>query len=129
MLRKFKIAIDGKQYLVEMEEIGGVQQPNQTIIQAQNTPESIVEESIAAVPKPVVTDTAGADALCAPMPGAILKILVDVNEPVRKNQPVMILEAMKMENEIVAPNDGTVTGIHVAQGDVVNPGDSLITIS
>lgn len=47
---------------------------------------------------------------------------------VKQNQPIMILEAMKMENEIVANHDGVVKGIHVKQGDVVNPGDPLITI-
>ena len=99
MLRKFKIAIDGKEYLVEMEEIGGVQQPVQAPVAA------------------------------APMPGTILRELVNIGDEVKENQPLMILEAMKMENEVVANHAGKVAGIHVNQGQVVNAGDALITIA
>lgn len=65
----------------------------------------------------------------SPMPGTILKVLVNVGDVVQENQPLLILEAMKMENEIVASTAGTVTGIHVTAGQVVNPGEGLITIS
>jgi biotin carboxyl carrier protein len=58
-----------------------------------------------------------------------LKILVNVGDEVKENQPVMILEAMKMENEVVANHAGVVKGIHVNQGEMVNPGEALITIS
>ena len=67
--------------------------------------------------------------MTAPMPGTILKILVNPGESVQENQPLMILEAMKMENEIVAGKSGVVAGIHVSTGDMVNPGDALITIN
>lgn len=134
MLRKFKISIDGQEYLVEMEEIGGVPQPAAPVAPAAPVPAA--EPVQAAAPEAQApaaalaapSAPAGADALTAPMPGAILKILVNVGDAVKQNQPLMILEAMKMENEIVASNDGTVTGIHVQQGDVVNPGDPLITV-
>lgn len=65
----------------------------------------------------------------APMPGTVLKILVNEGDSVQENQPVLVLEAMKMENEIVASQTGTVEGIHVAKGDVVNSGDALLTIN
>ncbi|MGG5315292.1 acetyl-CoA carboxylase biotin carboxyl carrier protein subunit [Enterococcus sp. AZ072] len=133
MLRKFKISIDGQEYLVEMEEIGGVPQAAPA---APAAPAPVAEPvQAAAAPleeAPTVpaasSAPAGADALTAPMPGAILKVLVNVGDAVKQNQPLMILEAMKMENEIVASSDGTVTGIHVQPGDVVNPGDPLITV-
>ena len=135
MLRKFKISIDGKEYLVEMEEIGGVPQPAASVAPAAPAPAAepvqaaAAPEAQAPVAAPAAPSApAGADALTAPMPGAILKILVNVGDAVKQNQPLMILEAMKMENEIVASSDGTVTGIHVQQGDVVNPGDPLITV-
>ncbi|MFD2728356.1 acetyl-CoA carboxylase biotin carboxyl carrier protein subunit [Enterococcus camelliae] len=130
MLRKFKISIDGKEYLVEMEEIGGVPQPIPAVqpvaapAPKEETPKS--EEVVAA--QSTSSEPAGADALTAPMPGTILKVLVQVGDTVAENQPLMILEAMKMENEVVANKAGTITGIHVAQGEVVNPGDALITI-
>lgn len=128
MLRKFKIAIDGKEYLVEMEEIGGTPAPAPVAAPvATPTPAApVVEEAPAPVAAP--SSAAGADALQAPMPGTILRILVNVGDAVSENQPLMILEAMKMENEIVATSAGTVTGIHVSQGQSVNPGDGLITI-
>lgn len=135
VLRKFEITVDGEKYLVEMEEIGGVAPQVSPAVPVQEaTPagdlaaaapvsEEIVE------PAPVSSSTpAGADAIAAPMPGTILKVLVNVGDAVKANQPIMILEAMKMENEIVATNDGTITGIHVNQGDMVQPGDALITV-
>ncbi|WHA09572.1 acetyl-CoA carboxylase biotin carboxyl carrier protein subunit [Enterococcus montenegrensis] len=131
MLRKFKIAIDGTEYLVEMEEIGGVPQPAAAPAPQAAAP---VQTAPAAAPKEeapqatAATTPASADAMTAPMPGTILKILVNVGDEVKENQPVMILEAMKMENEVVAPKAGTVTGIHVTQGQMVNPGEALITI-
>lgn len=136
MLRKFKIAIDGKEYLVEMEELtqgqpAPVAPPNaQQIVQpvAQPTPVPAAEATPAATPAAPVAPTAGGDAVDAPMPGTILKVLAQVGDQVTANQPVLILEAMKMENEIVAPRDGAVTAIHVNVGDMVNPGQPLITI-
>ncbi|MBO0473463.1 acetyl-CoA carboxylase biotin carboxyl carrier protein subunit [Enterococcus ureasiticus] len=127
MLRKFKISIDGKEYLVEMEEIGGVPQapitpPPAVAAQAAPTPAPVEEAA------PVASTPAGNDAMLSPMPGTILKLLVNIGDTVQENQPLIILEAMKMENEIVAGKAGTVTGIHVQQGDMVNPGEPLITI-
>ncbi|HES5648711.1 TPA: acetyl-CoA carboxylase biotin carboxyl carrier protein subunit [Streptococcus pyogenes] len=130
MLRKFKITIDGKEYLVEMEEIGA---PAQAAAPAQpiSTPVPVPTEASpqveeAQAPQPVAA--AEADAIPSPMPGTILKVLVAVGDQVTENQPLLILEAMKMENEIVASSAGTITAIHVGQGQVVNPGDGLITI-
>jgi len=141
MLRKFKISIDGKEYLVEMEEIGGVPQPAPVAPQptapvapqptapvaTTETPAPAVEEAPAPAAQPAAP--AGADAMPAPMPGTVLKVLVNVGDTVSENQPLLILEAMKMENEIVAGKAGTVTGIHVTQGQIVNPGEPLITIN
>ncbi|WP_438477543.1 acetyl-CoA carboxylase biotin carboxyl carrier protein subunit [Streptococcus pluranimalium] len=134
MLRKFKISVDGKEYLVEMEEIGGTPAPA-----AAPSPTPAVAPAPAPVaeapaepspaPAPASSAPAGADALTAPMPGTILKVLVNVGDSVSENQPLMILEAMKMENEIVASSAGTVSAIHVSPGQAVNPGDGLITIN
>ncbi|MGT2915509.1 acetyl-CoA carboxylase biotin carboxyl carrier protein subunit [Streptococcus dysgalactiae] len=130
MLRKFKITIDGKEYLVEMEEIGA---PVQAATPVQPTPAPVpapaeASPQVEEVQAPQPTATAGADAIPSPMPGTILKVLVAVGDQVAENQPLLILEAMKMENEIVASSAGTVSAIHVSPGQVVNPGDGLITI-
>ncbi len=68
-------------------------------------------------------------ALAAPMPGLILRIEAKAGQAVKKNQLVMVMEAMKMENEIYAPCDGTITSISVSQGPQVAAGDTLLTIA
>ncbi|CZR07287.1 acetyl-CoA carboxylase biotin carboxyl carrier protein subunit [Trichococcus collinsii] len=130
MLRKFKIAIDGKEYLVEMEEIGGVQQPVQApVAAAPAAPVAAPAEQAAPAPTAAPVSAASGDAMTSPMPGTILRLLVNIGDEVKENQPLMILEAMKMENEVVANHAGKVAGIHVNQGQVVNAGDALITIA
>ena len=130
MLRKFKIAIDGKEYLVEMEEIGGIQQPVQApVAAAPAAPVAAPAEQAAPAPAAAPVSAASGDAMTAPMPGTILRVLVNIGDEVKENQPLMILEAMKMENEVVANHAGKVAGIHVNQGQVVNAGDALITIA
>lgn len=125
MLRKFKIKVDGQEYQVEMEEIGAVATPAPVApVAAPAAPAAPAVEAA-----PVAATPAGADAMPSPMPGNILRILVNVGDTVTENQPLMILEAMKMENEIVAAKAGIVAGIHVKEGQVVNPGDALITIN
>ena len=136
MLRKFKIKVDGQEYQVEMEEIGAVAPaapaaPAAPVapVAAPAAPAAPAVEAAPAPAAPVAATPAGADAMPSPMPGNILRILVNVGDTVTENQPLMILEAMKMENEIVAAKAGVVAGIHVKEGQVVNPGDALITIN
>jgi 3-methylcrotonyl-CoA carboxylase alpha subunit len=62
------------------------------------------------------------------MPGAILKILVQPGSVVRKGEPLVILEAMKMEHQIVAPYDGRVSAVNCAEGQMVEPGLDLVTV-
>jgi biotin carboxyl carrier protein len=65
----------------------------------------------------------------APMPGAVLKILVRQGDVVAKGTPLLILEAMKMEHQIVAGHDGTVVSINCREGELVQPGVELVTMS
>ncbi len=133
MLRKFKISIDGTQYLVEMEEIGA---PTPTPADAAPAPAPAAAAAPApaepAAPAPAaapVAAPAGAHVQGAPMPGKILDIHVNVGDAVTVNQPVLVLEAMKMESEIVAEVEGTIASINVEKGDMVNPGDTLFSIA
>ena len=80
-----------------------------------------------AAPAPVASGAG--QALSAPMPGLILRIEAKAGQAVKKNQLVMVMEAMKMENEIYAPCDGTITSISVSQGQQVAAGDTLLTIA
>lgn len=130
MLRKFKITIDGKTYLVEMEEIGGAPAA-QPAPAAPATPAATPTPATPAAPAPAapVAPTGEGEVVTAPMPGTVTKILVKDGDTVTENQPLMILEAMKMENEIVAPQDGTVAGVHCNKGDSVNVGDLLVSLN
>ena len=74
------------------------------------------------------TNAAGSVPVNAPMPGTILDIKVKAGAAVKAGDVVMILEAMKMENEISAPQDGTIASIDVRKGDTVNSGDVLYTM-
>lgn len=121
MIKKYNITVNGSLYEVEVEELGGV--------------ESIAAPTAAAAPKaaPKAKPTApkpsgGAGAVNAPMPGTILSVDVKVGDVVKAGDTLCILEAMKMENEIVAPVDATVKGVHVNKGDTVANGDLLITL-
>lgn len=127
MLRKFKISIDGTQYLVEMEEVGAPVPTPADLAAPAPAPAAAPEPEpapAAATPAP-----AGAHVQGAPMPGTILDIHLNVGDPVKANQPVMVLEAMKMESEIVAEVDGVIASIGVSKGDMVNPGDELFSIA
>ena len=143
MLRKFKISIDGTQYLVEMEEVGA---PTPTPADAAPAPAPAAAPapvpapapapapapSPAPTPEPAAAPApaaAGSYAQTAPMPGTILDIHVKVGDGVTANQPVMVLEAMKMENEVVAEQAGTIASINVEKGAMVNPGDTLFTLA
>ena len=134
MLRKFKITIDGKTYLVEMEEIGGTPAaaaPTPAPAAAP-TPAAETPAPAPAAPTPAPATPAAAsgegEVVTAPMPGTVTKILVKSGDAVTENQPLMILEAMKKENEIVAPKAGTVGDIIATLNQSVNSGDGLISI-
>lgn len=130
-MRKFMINVNGKSYEVEVEEIkdGVIAAPV-----AQPAPRAAAPAPVApkAAPKPAAAPAAvpaGASTVTAPMPGTILSINVKAGDPVKKGQVLCILEAMKMENEIMAGNDGTVAAVSVSQGDSVSTGQVLIALA
>ena len=111
---------------------------NYTITVNGNVYEVTVEEGFtgaasapkAAAPAPKAAPAAaGSVAVTAPMPGKILGVKASAGQAVKRGQVLLILEAMKMENEIVAPQDGTVASINVAVGDSVEPGATLATLN
>lgn len=67
--------------------------------------------------------------MAAPLPGLVLEVKVKVGDAVQTGQPVLIMEAMKMENVIPAPHNGTVRKVFVSNGDSVGEGDSLVEIA
>lgn len=129
MLRKFKIGINGKEYIVEMEELTPAPSTMSIApapVQAPTSAPPAVQEPVSAPPQPVISGEGLV--IEAPMPGTILDIKVKVGDKVSVDQCLVILEAMKMENELVAPRAGTIGAIHTSNKSAINVGEPIITI-
>jgi len=129
-MRKFLINVNGKSYEVEVEEVkdaGTVAEPRAAapVPKPAAAPPPAPKPAAASAPAAV---PAGAATVTSPMPGTILAVNVKVGEAVKKGQVLCILEAMKMENEIMAAGDAVVASIEVNAGDSVNTGQVLIVL-
>ena len=128
-MKKFNITVNGKSYEVEVEELGGVASApvSRPAAPAASAPKAAPAPAAApkAAPAPVAGD---GEVVASPMPGTILDIKVNVGDTVASGTVLLILEAMKMENEIMAPVAGTVKSISVSKGASVNSGDVLVVI-
>ena len=125
MIKKFNVKVNGNSYEVEVEEIKDGVQPVAPAVQrpaAAPAPAAPVAAAPKAAPAVAV---AGAGTVSAPMPGTVLDIMVKEGDVVKSGQVCVILEAMKMENEIVAPSDGTVSQVVAAKGSSVATDDVL----
>ena len=118
---KYKITLNGKVYEVEVEQ-GRAQVLG--VLDAQPAP--VAAPAVAA---PAAPAGGTGEAVPAPMPGAIVDIKVAVGDAVKQGQTLAVLEAMKMENDIVSPRDGVVTKIDVAKGETVSAGAALVWIA
>ena len=135
MLRKFRIKINEKEYMVEMEELGvapgagHISAPAAPVAAPVAAPIAPVAAPAAPVAAPVAVVPSGEGlTMDSPMPGNILDIRVKVGDQVKENQVIVILEAMKMENEIVAPQDGVITALYVTKGSPIDVGAPIVTI-
>lgn len=130
-MKNYRITVNGNTYDVQVEELNGaapMAAPMASPVMAAPVSPTAPATSTSA-PAPAATGTAGGTEVKAPMPGNILDIKVGVGDKVAANQVVVVLEAMKMENEIVTPTAGTVASINVTNGQAVNSGDVLITVA
>ena len=129
---KYKVTLNGRTYEVEVEagkamllsEYEAVAPAPATAAPAAAA--APVAAPAAAPAAPVVTGSG--EAINAPMPGNILKVNVKVGDAVKSGTVLVVLEAMKMENEIMAPKDGTVTQVLVSKGSTVDTGAALVVI-
>ena len=131
-MRKFVINVNGTSYDVEVEEVkdGVVAAPAPKAAPAP-APKAAAPAAPKAAPAPAAKSAAvpdGATTVNAPMPGTILSVKVAPGEAVKKGTVLLILEAMKMENEIMAAADGTVASIAVSAGETVSTGQLLVAI-
>ncbi len=126
-MKKYKITVNGKTYEVEVEEIGAQNFiPTQTA-NAPTSPEVTQQPKPQPQPKQKNSGTVGKQKITSPMPGTIMSINKKPGDKIQKGDVIMILEAMKMENEIIAPEDGVITSIDTSEGASVNTGDILAT--
>lgn len=123
-MKNYRITVNGTAYDVAVEELGASAAPATPSVAAP-----VATAPAAPAPAaPAASGDAGSIVVSAPMPGKILNVKANVGASVKKGDVVLILEAMKMENEVVAPEDGTIASINVAAGDSVEAGDTLATL-
>ena len=133
-MKYYTITVNGVAYSLSGEETGARAAPVPAA-PAAPAPKPAAPAPAAAAPAPAPAapaapkGAAGAVSVKAPMPGNILDVKVKPGDTVKAGDALIVLEAMKMENEIVAPQDGTVATIEVNKGDVVNSGDTLVTLN
>ena len=114
-MKKYRVNVNGTVYEVELEDITGA------------APASAPAAPAAPAAAPV-SAPAGCEKIASPMPGIILSVNVAAGDTVQKGQVLMILEAMKMENEIMCPCDGKVVSVSVTKGAAVESGTLLCVI-
>ena len=149
-MRKFIVQVNGVQYDVEIEEIGGAQAAPAAPIPAASPAAMAPAPAPAAAPAPAQAAAAtaapaapaqsapaaapaqsaaggvmGGETINAPLPGTVLDIKVSAGQNVKKGDILFVLEAMKMENEILAAHDGVIASVNVEKGAAVNSGDVL----
>ncbi len=117
MKKIYKIKVENKTYEVEVEEVKEVAGSVQS------------SAPVATAPQPVASTGGASSSITAPMPGAIIDVKVNVGDNVAKGQVVAILEAMKMETEILSDVDGKVTDVKATKGANVNLNDVILTIN
>lgn len=140
-MRKFIVQVNGVQYDVEIEEIGGAQAqavpaspiPAAAPAAPAPAPAAPAAPAASAAPAPAAAPAApaaaggvmGGETINAPLPGTVLDIKVSAGQNVKKGDILFVLEAMKMENEILAAHDGVISSVNVEKGAAVNSGDVL----
>ena len=138
---KYIATINGKRYEVEVERVEGYKSLDRNGVAAPKAPAlastAPVQRPAApaaapapvAAPAPAAAPAAGATTVEAPMPGKVLDVKVTAGQAVKYGDVVAIMEAMKMETEIVAPADGTVSQILVKAGDPVDTGAAMVVLN
>ena len=125
-MKNYRITVNGTSYDVSVEELSGG-----AVSAAPVASAPVAAPAPAAAPAAPAPAAGGAGSIkvSSPMPGKILAVKANVGDSVKKGQVILILEAMKMENEVVAPEDGTIASIDVTVGASVESGDTLATLN
>ena len=123
-MSKYRITVDGKTYEMDVELIGA----NGTAVQPVAKEAAPVVSAPVAAPAASKPAAASSGSVTAPMPGTILKVLKADGDAVKAGDVVLVLEAMKMENEITAPADGVIGSLSLTEGSTVAGGDLLFEV-
>ncbi len=130
---KYKVTLNGRTYEVEVEAgkamLVDEYEAYAPAPAAPEAPAAAPAAAAAPAPAPAAVNLAAGEQVSAPMPGNILRVDVKQGDAVKAGQVLVILEAMKMENEIVAPKDGTVAQVVTKVGDKVDTGAALVVIA
>ena len=127
---KYVATINGKRYEVEVEKVDAYKSLDRNGVAAPKAPVLATSAPrAAAAPAPAAAPAAGGTTVEAPMPGKVLSVKATVGQAVKFGEPLVIMEAMKMETEIVAPADGTVSQILVNTGDAVDTGAAMVILN
>ena len=128
-----KVEVNGELYTVEKQKKGKGGEAAQVVRQRPTpTPAAaaapVAAAPVAAAPRPAAANTAGGDAMPSPLPGVVTKVAVSQGQQVKEGDLVVVLESMKMENELKAPRSGRIVSVNCAQGQQVIEGDILLVI-
>lgn len=122
-----EVTVNGASYTVEMENAPVA--PAQAVPTAAPAPVQAAAPAAQAAPAPAAKPAGAGQAVTSPLPGVIIEVSVKEGQAVKAGQKVAVIEAMKMENEIQAPADGTVTAVLVNKGDSVLEGAEIVKIA
>ena len=138
-MKNYKVTVNGTTYEVDVEEVGGAPEvkaiaaaapaPKAAPVAAAPQPKVAPPAPKAAPAAPAAASGGAAETVAAPLPGVVLDVKVKAGDAVKANQVLIIFEAMKMENEIVAERAGTVKEVLVAKGDMLDSGTPVVTIA
>lgn len=124
--RNASVTVNGADYSVEMENEAPAAAP--APVQAAAPAAVSAAPAPAAAPAAAPTSSGAGKDVVSPLPGVVISVDVKIGDAVKRGQKVAVIEAMKMENEILAENDGTVTAVHVSKGDSVLEDAKIVTI-
>lgn len=127
-MKRFLIKINGKTYDAEVEVVNGSSAPAPSFAPAA-APAAPAAPAPVAAPAPAAAPAGGAATVTSPLPGTVLRLTKAAGDTVAAGEVVMIVESMKMENEVVAPEAGKIASISVAVGASINTGDVLFTMA